>query len=69
MADLTLSEYNGIPEKKLGHVLQTEARKMFDSDAINKHSEDGVSKMKIVKYLSKLQQFKKDDDSYSFQNT
>lgn len=54
MTVLTLEDYYGIPEKELGHSLRTEASKMFDWDGIEKHSEDGVSKLKIAKFLSKL---------------
>ncbi len=44
MTDFTLDEYCGIPKEKLGQILQAEARKMFNSDAIENHAEEGVNK-------------------------
>ena len=47
MTDLTLDEYHdidGIPEKKLRHMLQTEAKTMYNTDAIENRSENVVSK-------------------------
>ena len=58
MTVLTLEDYYGIPEKEIGYALQREASKMFDSDAIERHYEDGVSKLKIAKFFSKLRNLK-----------
>ena len=39
MTDLTLDEYYGIPEEKLGQILQAEARKILNSDSLENEEE------------------------------
>ena len=59
MTDLVLDEYNGVSQRKLRNILQSEARKMFNSDAVENCIEDGVNitylpfhqKHKKVKYI------------------
>ena len=59
MTDLILDEHNGISPKISRNILQEEARKMFNSDAVENNIEDGISitylpfhqKHKKVKYI------------------